>query len=152
MLVRPPRLQLEKTLAQGALPAAAAADGAAAVAAAAAAAGGGGATKLELTLKQSPGVKLGFRLSDDNVVLSVLPGGPAEAAGFVTGDLVLALDGSALDGRPAVPIFQQPPAPLPTDRKVVVTRKAAAAATAPPAAADAVPAKKTSDGRNVLLF
>ena len=52
----------------------------------------------------------------------------------------------------SVPIFQQPPAPLPTDRKVVVTRKAAAAATAPPAAADAVPAKKTSDGRNVLLF
>jgi C-terminal processing protease CtpA/Prc len=98
------------------------------------------------------GVKLGFRLSDDNVVLSVLPGGPAEAAGFATGDLVLALDGSALDGRPAVPIFQQPPAPLPTDRKVVVTRKAPAAAAAPPAAADAVPAKKTSDGRNVLLF
>ena len=130
----------------------AAREGAAAVAAAAAAAGGGGATKLELTLKQSPGVKLGFRLSDDNVVLSVLPGGPAEAAGFLTGDLVLALDGSALDGRPAVPIFQQPPAPLPTDRKVVVTRKAPAAAAAPPAAADAVPAKKTSDGRNVLLF
>ena len=25
-----------------------------------------------------------FRLSDDNVVLSVLPGGPAEAAGFAT--------------------------------------------------------------------